>query len=462
MYRENAPIVESKISLRNSRFGSFCRSCSGSISVIMALFIPVLVISVGAAIDYGYMINARTKLDSYSDAAALAAVGETAVNRTVPIEEQTQKSRLIAYSQFDSRIIAFNNSNIDVFDRTADISLQSNAIGITFCYRARYKPYFASVLGHDSIPLSGCARASSAPPLYASFYFLVDASGSMGIGADPADQALMSTKLGCAFACHTLNWQSTTTCASGQRATTYCAKKIGAQTRFDVVKSSLKQVVNDSSVYQQVSDQYRFSLFKFSNYLTKIKSETGSRAEIISAIDTLDPDVEGAGTNMRRALEQIKGQMLAGGDGRSPDSRKNYLIILTDGVEGNVYEKKTWSGKQQNYFGTWAPDPNFTVNNPGFWHGSERSQAVDASMCSSLKANKVTIATLNTQYLTPTGTTDQRFKQIQTLLVPKIKETMQQCATHPDFAFDAKSSSEIERASRELFKSLLSKPRLTE
>ncbi len=55
--------------------------------------------------------------------------------------------------------------------------------------------------------VTGSSVATATMPNYIDFYLLLDNSPSMGVGATPADVALMvkNTSDSCAFACHDLN-----------------------------------------------------------------------------------------------------------------------------------------------------------------------------------------------------------------------------------------------------------------
>ncbi|MFZ4532696.1 MAG: hypothetical protein ACOYOJ_12905, partial [Alsobacter sp.] len=148
------------------------------------------------------------------------------------------------------------------------------------------------------------------------------------------------------------------------------------------------------------------------------------------------------------------------GDGKSPDSRKAFLLILTDGVEGNVNEYERNGPMGYRTYGDWTPDANLTTSTPGFWAGSERSQAVDPTMCDAIKAKGVTVLTLHTEYLTPVGSGDYRFQQIQSQLSPVIATRLRDCASGPDLAFNASSPDEIKAATKKMLAAVLAKARL--
>jgi antitoxin (DNA-binding transcriptional repressor) of toxin-antitoxin stability system len=170
-------------------------------------------------------------------------------------------------------------------------------------------------------------------------------------------------------------------------------------------------------------------------------------------------DAKGAGTNLRAALVSMASKITVG-DGKSPDSRKAFLLILSDGVEGNVneYERNGWAGWRT--YGNWTPDANLIDSSPGFYHGQERSQAVDPTMCNAIKASGVTVLTLHTEYLTPVGTGDYRFQQIQSQLKPVIATRLRDCASGADLAFNASSPAEIKAGTLKMLAAVIAKAHL--
>ncbi len=337
---------------------------------------------------------------------------------------------------------------------TYTVSFANNVVTAKICYTATQSNSLLQFAGIKANTFSGCATAESASPTYFSVNFLVDASGSMGIGATAADQTLMNNKLGCAFSCHTQD--GLYGCPS---ATTSCAKLIGAKTRFDVVRSAIATVLSEATTMQTLTDQFSFSVHKFSNTVTEVAAVSKDADAVAVKVTAMTPDAKGAGTNLRAALVAMASKIPVG-NGKTPDSRKAFLLILTDGVEGNVneYEQNGWAGYRT--YGNWTPDPNLTVSTPGFWWGSERSQAVDPTMCNALKASGVTVLTLHTEYLTPVGSGDGRFQTIQSQLKPVIATRLRDCASGADLAFNASSPEEIKLGTKKMLAAVIAKAHL--
>ncbi len=158
--------------------------------------------------------------------------------------------------------------------------------------------------------MANCAEARASIPTFYSIHAIVDASGSMGIGASVADQQLMQTRLGCAFACHTFNWSQPTLAPlcntrNGYSQTPNCAERIGARTRFDVVRDRLIDFVDKAISMNRMPGQYKFSVHKFSTEPTEVHETTSDLASVKRSIETMTMDEDGAGTNLGHALRAI-------------------------------------------------------------------------------------------------------------------------------------------------------------
>lgn len=451
---------------------AFPKDKSGSVATTFALsLIPILGL-MSVAIDFSNASRVRSSLGSAADSAVLAGVSESVVKQTLNWNEQKEESLKVIKSQFEALTSDMKQKGI-LQNVSYDVRIKDHAIETKICYDGIVKTAAMAVAGKNFLDVSGCAFASSAPPVYVSVYALVDASGSMGIGASTADQTLMNRRLGCAFACHTLDWKTpmfNPDCKNnggwddGSKTTT-CARRIGAKTRFDIVRGALADVIDDAGAMAKMPNQFRFAIYKFSNTLTEVQRETTVLGTAKSSVQAMEMDIAGAGSNFREGMKALLPKIPASGDGKTASTPKVILLIMTDGVEGNVNEyrecRKVSGNNVCNYWGNWRPDNQFTVNEPGFYWGSERSQAIDAKICENFKAKGVTVATLNTEYVTPPGSGDARFQQIQSMLRPVIRQTMSECASRPEYAYYATTPGEIQQATDMMFRSVMEKARIT-
>lgn len=439
---------------------AFWNARSGNFSLVTAILVPTLVFAVGGAIDFTNAQYLRSRVHVVADSAALAGVAEAAMNNSLNWPQQKEASLKASKEFFVGAITNQTDSHLQdgQIDYTADSSKGSLTVNV--CYRYKYNSFFSILAYKDNFYVSGCASAVRAEPRYVDTYFVVDASGSMGIGATAADQALMIKRTGCAFACHTQSWLSQPKCNTGYVQTTYCAHLFGATLRFDVVKNAINTLVDNSASLAKVDGQFRFGLYKFSNTMTKQQSITLDTGKFKDAVEAMQPDAIGAGSNLKYSLKQIADTIPVGGDGRTPSSPQIFVIVMTDGVEGNVNEYEQIGSYGWGTYGNWSKDTNFVENNPGFWNGNERSQAVNPTICNVLKSKNITVGTLHTEYLVPAGSTDSRFVNIKSKLVPGIVSSLQACATSPDYAFIASSPADIQKATQQIFAAMMAQARL--
>ena len=452
----NQPDFIDRLRKGAAKLDGFWRDTCGNFGIIFALSLVPITIAGGGMLDFARLGKSRAVLVSIADAAVLAGVNDQVVSAARPWAEQEQASVNAMKSAFTQFLANNKDKYLTILSDTYTVTINNNVVTAKICYTATQSNSLLQFAGMKNNTFSGCVTASSAPPTYFSINFLVDASGSMGIGATAADQALMNQKLGCAFACHTQDGL-----APCPQPTTSCAKAIGAKTRFDVVRSAIATVLNEAKSVQTLTDQFSFSVHKFSNTLSEVAAASQDASAVATKVTAMAADAKGAGTNLRAALASMASQITVG-DGKSRDSRKAFLLILTDGVEGNVNEYEQNGAQGWRTYGNWSPDTNLTVSNPGFYSGAERSQAVDPTMCNAMKAKGVTILTLHTEYLTPVGSSDYRFQQIQSQLKPVIATRLRDCASTADFAFNASSPDEIKAGTQKMLAAVLAKAHLTQ
>ncbi len=447
---------------------SFALDRTGSIALGFGLaFIPILV-AAGVALDYSKASNAQTQFKAILDAAALSGVRSSTVLQTVG--KATQKEELVELVKRD--FVAQVDSRPDLLAMLKDVktegTITGEALTINLCYIATVNTGFVRFVGITTMQMKGCAQAVTPLPSYVSIHALVDASGSMGIGASTDDQAIMQTRLGCAFACHTMNWGQpiySPRCDTRNKwaQTTNCVHSIGAKTRFDVVRGTLIEMIEAAQAATRWPSHFTFQVHKFSNTATQIHAASSDLASVKRAVQGMAPDIDGAGTNLRHALQQIRTSIPAGGDGRSPGSPKVYLIILTDGVEGNLHYRCSIQANSTAclHTGVAGRDGNFILNNPGFWNSTQRFQVIDPTVCTPFKSRGINVMTLHTEYYIPVNSPGLHFTQIKAMLVPEIKGRLAACASSRDMAYSAMTPAEIQSAMSRMFRSIALKAQLT-
>jgi Flp pilus assembly protein TadG len=452
--------------------GRFRSNDRGGVPLLFVFSLLPLLVAAGGAIDLSEVYRVKDTIVSKTDAAALAAVSAQALKPELTWAAQKAASVDVAKRVFEEGVTGTSGFSVSSAQYTTD-AVDMN-LTVKICWKGKQKTAFLRFVGKTSWDIEGCSESTASAQEYVSVVFLVDASGSMGVGATEADQRLMENRFGCAFACHTFDWVSNVSDGCNKPTTT-CAAYIGAKTRFQVVKEALKSILFEGQANAKVPDQFTFAIYKFSNDLTLVQRPTDQYATLRASVDGMQQDETG-GTNLSRALDILNRQLPTPGDGKTPTTRKVFLILMTDGVEGNVLQVKSGSPLRHN--GEWSQDSRLEITSPGFTvtrpmsfaqialeilnirsvndiMKSERSQAINPSRCDAIKNRGITIGTLNTEYLIPPWSTDSRFLQIRTLLSPVIADTMRRCASDPTFALFATRPDEITAAANKLFKQFL-------
>lgn len=451
-----------------TRFRTFHEHRSGAVAILFALAALPMISLMGAAIDFASVSGARSDATSIADAAAVAAVSDSNVKPTTPWPRQREISEKAASAEFFGQL-AGRNVPWSLTMTSFEAEQSGSTIRIKVCYEAEIKTKVMQVAGVASLPFSNCAHAQSAPPVFVSVFALIDASGSMGIGATHADQALMEHRLGCAFACHTINDVNDRACQPGSAniprswwsQTPKCATAIGARTRFDIVRDAMMKVTDQARTLSRLPQQYQLSVHKFSNELTEVQKLTHAMPTARSSIERMTMDQRGAGTNFYKILPEFTRQIPASGDGRTAETPKVFVLLLSDGISSRVYEENRCffgAAPPCQFEGRWRQDPQYVLESP-FVDGSIRSQAFPARLCDEMKRKNVTVLTLATEF-DSSGINDGHMKNVDRTLRSLAMNGLSLCASGPHLAYRANQAADIDKAIAQMFSSVVEKARL--
>ncbi len=415
----------------------------GTVALTLALVLPILILITGVALSYTQAQQLKTRLATAADAAVLSVVSQpgTQIGDKGDDDDDARKALLETYFK--------KNAGSDfarVKSATYKINKNNGTTTANLTWKATLPTILPAFVVEQTLTVTGASSATSAEPLYVDFYALVDASGSMGIGASVADQTLMEAKMGCTFGCHIFGTDTT-------------ARNFGATLRFDVVKNALTTMVTAAKTRALVPNEFRFAIYKFSNRLTKVRPLTPDNAAVNTALAAMALDgnvtangLEGAGTNFHKALGDLLKEVPAPGDGKTPGNPLIFLLILTDGTGDDVLEQGG---------GSWIKDPLFKSFAPVVNDNNQYITGFDPATCKPFKDKGISVMTLDIGYVIPAGTTDQRYIDIGTVLKPKIQENMQACASRASYAHAAETPAEIQTAITQMFEAAFSKARLT-
>lgn len=409
-----------------------------------ALTAPLVVICCGAAIDYAFALQERTALIAASDGASLAGVTAALSlirqdQTTSSIEEKTNKviQKYFTTSGVNSTA-TITNSAITTKDGSVFVDLESSA---------KVPTSFLRLVGIQTIEVTAKTQSVAHLPNYVRVNFLIDNSGSMGIGATAADQKITYDNTGCTIACHYNDtW--------GDKDLLATARASGAVLRMDVVKDAAKSVLHDLSDNLLSSSTVSVAVYTMSNSVQEIQASTTDLAQAGSAIDSIDLSSldKTGGSNFNYSLAQFAGMTPAGGDGSSAKTPITYTVLMTDGMENSLVESAVNATTMDPIF-----DNNFKVAQPNYvFSWFETNQSMQGASCDPVKARNQKLLALNVEYLVPTIEYWQsRYTAIRDTIGPQIPIEMKKCVTSPDMVFLASSPDEIKNAAKLLAEKLI-------
>ncbi|OYU69950.1 MAG: hypothetical protein CFE28_08035 [Alphaproteobacteria bacterium PA2] len=423
-----------------AKLRAFGAARGGNVAVMFALTFSTVMMLSGFAVDFQRSSGVKQRLQDIADQAALAGVGHNAVYDGESYRYDAGKSKAAAKAFFEANLKLADFGDDVVVTPSYKAVVDGASVTATVGYKARVKTVIAGMFGMSTMKVSGQAVGNSATPNYVDIIVLVDTSPSMLMGASDADQDTMIAKSGCYLACH------------GQEAG---YRALGVVFRLDVVAAAVAAMIDDLKTNTLVPQQYRVTIYGFSNTLFKIQNATTDLdvAKAAAAnIEAMDPE----GTNSTKSLQQLAQSLPTGGTGSDINHRQQFMLLFTDGTTNDVARNYDAAG---NYIG-WKVNPDFTAfapTQPVGW----RTQGFNPADCAPIKAKKTTVMTLNTTYVVRPGETDQRTLFIKDKLLDKIENNMAQCASQSDYAFVANDAAQIKDATEKLTLALLSSAHIT-
>jgi Flp pilus assembly protein TadG len=136
---------------------SFLSDRSGNVLTLFAItLVPILALT-GGLIDYTEAANVRIQLNAAADSAALAAVSQAAMLKSVA------DSKADAEKIFDANAVSYKSM---LASRTVEITNVGLSRSAKVVYSANSPTYFASFVGQDKVVVSGTSSAAGARALH--------------------------------------------------------------------------------------------------------------------------------------------------------------------------------------------------------------------------------------------------------------------------------------------------------
>ena len=430
------------------------RRCElGGAALLLALLLPVLIVMVGGAIDYSRAARLEQDLQDAAEAAVLAAANDGRL--ALLSNDISGEQELVAYveeaaiQRFQAKMSSSALSNVT--EMTPNAALVDNEIHASMVYSGNAGVSFLQLVGLSDFHVAGNSRGSVSLPRYFHITFAFDVSGSMGIGADRADQDMMLADFGCAFSCHVEEP------SSHDRA-----KEIGARMRIDDARDAALELLDAIEYEARTVDQFTFSLYEYDTYPEAIIApgdpDASDFAYVRTRIGEVDMNRTRAGTNTARALRQIGEDVPASGLGNTPANRRQFLFVLTDGVEDTlVYDTTGESGRR---------DPDAVYNSPYRNASNDILYAMDpVYACTDLNAKNVETYFVHTRqvpidYAYINSWQRSRYDYIKDVIFPILPERYSACAGVDDHFVSTDQTAEIIDSLVDMFESELNPLRL--
>lgn len=458
---------------------AFAAHRAGSTATIFALAAIPTIAAVGLAIDYGTALASKTKLDAAADAASMVAIttaktviaGSASSGPSVTAAAIAQ-GQSQALSAFKANAGSIGLTTIPV--PTVQIVRAGQKLSATVSYKTQAKTSLMTVLGIQTVTLSGLSSSTLTMPTYINYYIITDISQSMGVGATPTDMqnlynrviaygnydtaANKNAGIGCVFGCHVQQSGGSYKQPDTNENLAHNTSKYGTpyiNLRIDAAKSAINAVLSDATAANQQAQQnlIQIGIYTMQQDPTKSGSTiqtvvsppnanfTATTAAVTSNIDLGANTGAGIGdTGFSNSLNYFVTNILTQqGDGSSSASPLNYVFLITDGIS----------------------------DLPGSCTDGHCTAAFDPSACAAIKG-KASVGVIYTTYnpiFYKNDSTQGYVDTYNSLVAPYIANVpgnLQSCASSASLYFEASDGPAITTGMQKLFAPTAAQARLSQ
>jgi len=414
---------------------AFLQTDSGALVPVAGLVLSVLMLIVIMAVDTARLTNLSHKSKVVADAAAMNAV--TKVRALIDENQQDQVDPLdiegIARDAFTGFI---EQEGLEVSALAVNFSQDGDNYNITMDYELKVDRIFGDEpfkVGDKITASTNFTKASA----FMDIHLMIDMSSSMSTGATFEDQVNLIMVHNCNFACHQDRIND--------------ARNRGISLRQDKVIDALHTLADKAedaiAEYALEEDSSHFHLYTFNTGTTSRGTHENIPAfrSGINSISSLSPS---GGTNGQQSLNWLKSHRLqnGSGDGFTPESRKDFVFFLTDGMNSAGSKVYTSPGGRG---------------------------LITTETCQMIKDTGTTLAIIYTKYenyelasIEAVGHNNWpgHYQKYADFPISKVTSHFSQCASD-DFFFETSSPTQLANALEELYKNAIEKtkgaPRIT-
>jgi Flp pilus assembly protein TadG len=433
----------------------FFKCREGNVAIITALAIIPMSLLIGAGVDYGMAADRQAQLEGYADAAALSAVTPTMMAENNSQAQTTAENSFNAQASALSQV-TYNNSDVTATVTTTPGNIRTAVIS----YSVPYTTFFSSILGMNTITLTGTSTATGGLPPNIDFYLLLDDSPSMAIAATSSGITTMvnntqgqcdsapygGSSCGCAFGCHESNPSGETHYIPTGTGSPVCtasnnyancsksgtgnpggednytlARNLGVTLRIDLLNQAAQNLMSTAlSTERGNNAAYRAAIYTFDYRINTLQALTSNLTTAQSSAANLgmlgvysnnwltsSNDNNDADTDFDTAMKSINTTMPNPGSGtnNNGDTPQEILFIVTDGVDDAAINNNL--SVAAAYGNVCCGGPPYRLQsavNPQNSSGTEvmpphQSPAQTQDYCTLIKGRGIRIAILYTEYL---------------------------------------------------------------
>jgi len=384
---------------------SLRRDEAGTVAIPFAICLLALLMGIGLTLDSGVRHDTQSRLQDAADAAVIAA--SSALTRGSDWEQANSEALAIfenATKGMSARLNLTRNGAFTV-DGSAD---------------APWPRSLSRLISPGNMVLSTHSRADqSRVPL--DILYLVDVSGSMGIGATQSDIDALNANFGCAVFCH-------------YRGPSQQIRDLGISTRMDVARDAILQSIQQVELAKTAGSHIRVAVATFSNsIINKIDFTEDLTAvrDFVTTIDQTDAFLQG-GTNFYTTLNEARAMLYDSMQSAAEPKPATFVVMVTDGIQNTRVQTGTY---------TETRDTTLPISSPYYdFDDSQTFMTYAQGMCDDIKALGANMMILDTVYVTQ----DVPFADlIATNIMPDMKSRMEECVSKPSYLRSANSPPEI-------------------
>ena len=441
----------------NHLLSGFLRDRAGSVAIITALTIVVILVLFGGVVDFSLAASARLSLQDIADSSILTATTPAEMLNTAAVAQKDANTAWTAATQSMTNVQGLT-ANISVVDTTSASGGKKRTVTLTFSGQST--TFFGPLIGYNSLQVGGLATASRSTAPYINIYVLIDNSQSMGIASTQADMNTLYSVTqkkngdGCVFGCHVaLEGEPYADEALGHTN--------GVTLRIDSAKSAITTMINQATANNE-SAFVKFALYTMggghassSTLLTKIADVSNNYTSLISSVSNIDLETGSAqgvigDTDLEDSLAALVAKLPAiNGDGNTAASPMNFIFIVSDGLDDFDTYKSSLP----------------CLNNAPLPGGYRCTQPMPVANCTTAKKS-ANVGVIYTPYLPlyNNGSSGAFYSSYTSLVSPfssTISTNLQSCATNSSFFFTASDGPSIVSAMTQLFARASSYARLT-